>query len=103
MTSWNLGEEISYVELERPVTQLELEQVEAKCNELIRANKAVNVEMLKDASELRAGCKELPSDFAGPIRVVNIDTVDQKMAKRARGWCGSLVENACLSSLTSVG
>jgi len=78
-TSWNLGEEISYVELERPVTQLELTQVEAKCNELIRANKAVNVEMLKDASELRAGCKELPSDFAGPIRVVNINTVDQNM------------------------
>ena len=43
--------------------------------------------MLKDASELRAGCKELPSDFAGPIRVINIDSVDQNMC------CGTHVES----------
>ena len=56
-TSWNLGEEISFVELERPVTDKELSEVENQCNQLIRENKSVKVEMLKDKSELRAGCK----------------------------------------------
>ena len=56
-TSWNLGEEISFVELERPITEKELSEVENQCNQLIRENKSVKVEMLKDKSELRAGCK----------------------------------------------
>ena len=31
--------------------------IENQCNQLIRENKGVKVEMLKDKSELRAGCK----------------------------------------------
>ena len=64
-----------------------MEAAEDKCNNLIRECKNVSVELLKDKSQLRAGCKELPDDFAGPIRVVNIDGVDQNMC------CGTHVTN----------
>ena len=64
-----------------------MEAAEDKCNNLIRGCKNVSVELLKDKSQLRAGCKELPDDFAGPIRVVNIDGVDQNMC------CGTHVTN----------
>ena len=64
-----------------------MQAAEDKCNSLIRECKNVSVELLKDKSQLRAGCKELPDDFAGPIRVVNIDGVDQNMC------CGTHVTN----------
>ena len=49
--------EKSFVELERPITDEEMISIENQCNQLIRENKGVKVEMLKDKSELRAGCK----------------------------------------------
>ena len=56
-TSWNLGEEVSFVELERPITEENMKNVEDICNNLIRENRNVTVEMLKTKDELRAGCK----------------------------------------------
>ena len=43
--------------MERPITDEEMISIENQCNQLIRENKGVKVEMLKDKSELRAGCK----------------------------------------------
>jgi hypothetical protein len=40
-TSWNLGDDISYVELSRPVTYKEAETVEQICNEAIRKGKRI--------------------------------------------------------------
>ena len=45
------------------------------------------MKILSTTDELRQGCKELPPDFAGPIRVVDIEGVDQNMC------CGTHVEN----------
>lgn len=86
-TSWNLGDDISYVELSRPVTKEEIATVEDICNLAIRQRTSVTIEIFKTKAELREGCKDLPDDFAGPIRVVNIDSVDQNMC------CGTHVDN----------
>ena len=86
-TSWNLGEDKSFIELSRAVTDEEVQRVEDICNEAIRNRTRVTVELLKNKEDLRKGCKDLPKDFAGPIRVVNIDGIDQNMC------CGTHVDN----------
>jgi len=114
-TSWNMGEEINFVELDHPITQAEMQAAEDKCNSLIRECKNVSVELLKDKSQLRAGCKELPDDFAGPIRVVNhmftcshvqaIKLLSCEKGKKGRGlvWfvCGNRVFNLLQQSYTT--
>lgn len=114
-TSWNMGEEISFVELEKPISNDAMIEAQEICNQYIRENKSVTVELLKNKDELRSGCKELPEDFAGPIRVINIDGVTKicvaaltyipwaifsasssyiaKRAKRGKAWFGSFVVN----------
>jgi len=81
-----MGEEISFVELEKPISNDAMIETQEICNQYIRENKSVTVELLKNKDELRSGCKELPEDFAGPIRVINIDGVDQNMC------CGTHVQ-----------
>ena len=52
-----MGEEVSFVELEKRISVEEMAEVEATCNKIIRANKPVSIEMLKSKDDLRAGCK----------------------------------------------
>jgi len=92
--SWNLGDDKSFIELSRPVTDEEVQRVENMCNEAIRKRTRVSVELLTSKEDLRKGCKDLPKDFAGPIRVVNIDGIDQNMC------CGTHVES--LSDLQAI-
>lgn len=92
--SWNLGDDKSFIELSRPVSDEEVQRVENMCNEAIRKRTRVSVEVLTSKEDLRKGCKDLPKDFAGPIRVVNIDGIDQNMC------CGTHVEN--LSDLQAI-
>jgi len=86
-TSWNMGEEISFIELSRPVSADEVAEVEQICNEAIRNWTAVSVEIIAASDQTLRGAKELPDDFAGPIRVVNIEGVDRNMC------CGTHVRN----------
>ena len=52
-----MGEEISFVELEKPISNTAMIEAQDTCNQLIRENKSVTVELLRDKDELRAGCK----------------------------------------------
>ncbi|KAG5520233.1 hypothetical protein PMAC_001311 [Pneumocystis sp. 'macacae'] len=72
--SWFLGPDISYIELLQKPTIDELEQVEARCNQVIAENMLVTVENTTETP------KTLPSDYdakKGIIRVVSIGKLDR--------------------------
>ena len=52
-----MGEEISFVELEKPISNDAMIEAQEICNQYIRENKSVTVELLKNKDELRSGCK----------------------------------------------
>lgn len=90
-TSWNLGEEVSFIELDSPnISDETINQLEIIVNEKIRSSLPVNVTLFdkndKDLDEVRTRL-ELPEDQTGPIRVVSIEGVDRNTC------CGTHVSN----------
>lgn len=79
-SSWNLGEEISYIELDTPnITDDKLIELEEVLNEKIRENIPVFINLYNhDAEELKEVRTrlELPDDQTELIRVVNIKGID---------------------------
>ena len=74
--SWGMGAdgEASYVELPRTPSQTEIQEIQDKCNETIRANLQIKVETPEDAK-----VSSLPGDYdkeKGVVRVVKIGGLD---------------------------
>ncbi|XP_052741794.1 alanyl-tRNA editing protein Aarsd1 [Bicyclus anynana] len=96
-TSWWLGAEESYVELDSTnVMESTLGIVEERCNELIRLAKPVTVKFCKanDPDLDEAHTRGLPKDCMDTIRVIRIADVDENMC------CGTHVSN--LSQLQTI-
>ncbi|XP_067139212.1 alanyl-tRNA editing protein Aarsd1-B [Centruroides vittatus] len=79
-TSWNLGDELSYIELDTPtISNDKITELEEVLNEKIRENIPVYVNLFnRDAAELKEVRTrlELPDDENKLIRVVNIKGID---------------------------
>lgn len=89
-TSWWLGAEESYVELDSTkVTNDVIKTVEDRCNEHIRAAIPVNVKFCKaDDPELdEAHTRGLPKDCMDTVRIICIGNIDENMC------CGTHVSN----------
>jgi len=89
--SWDLGKSISHVELNTPKLSAEvLQDIESTCNNHIRERKSVKVHYLtkNEALELpEVKSRGLPGDVLEPIRVIEIEGVEQNMC------CGTHVSN----------
>ncbi|CAB3220365.1 unnamed protein product [Arctia plantaginis] len=89
-TSWWLGADESYVELDSTkVTNEIIKATEDKCNELIRAAVPVNVKFCKsnDPELDEAHTRGLPKDCMETIRIICIENIDENMC------CGTHVSN----------
>ncbi|XP_038223332.1 alanine--glyoxylate aminotransferase 2, mitochondrial [Zerene cesonia] len=89
-TSWWLGADESYVELDRASVDGDiLRATEDRCNELIRAAVPVTVKFLKanDPNLDKAHTRGLPEDCMDTIRIICIKDVDENMC------CGTHVSN----------
>jgi misacylated tRNA(Ala) deacylase len=98
--SWYLGEDVAYIELESPsVTEEEISHVENICNELIRKNLGVVVNIFNENTPFKElenfrSPRGLPADHKGDIRVVTIESVESNMC------CGTHVTS--LSQLQTI-
>ena len=73
---WGMGVEgeMSYVELPRKPSQDEIQEIQDKCNEIIRENVKITVEIPIDAK-----AHTLPDDYdkeKGIVRVIKIGDID---------------------------
>ncbi|XP_067003910.2 alanyl-tRNA editing protein Aarsd1 isoform X2 [Anabrus simplex] len=96
-TSWWLGEEVSYIELDTTkLKQSEVDEWEKIANEKIRAAVPVSVKVYEEGDPTldEAHTRGLPDDHVGPVRVINIDGIDSNMC------CGTHVTN--LSQLQAI-
>lgn len=90
-TSWNLGEETSFIELDAPkgIKNEYLQDLESLVNEKIRQNLPVHVNLYEPGSEMLRSVRtrlKLP-DGGDVIRVVTIEGVDSNTC------CGTHVSN----------
>uniref|UniRef100_A0A8C3PH47 CS domain-containing protein n=5 Tax=Neoaves TaxID=3078114 RepID=A0A8C3PH47_9CHAR len=89
-TSWELGRQRSFIELDTPsMTAEQVEALERSVNEKIRERVPVRVrELAADDPEIETvRSRGLPDDHAGPVRVVDIEGIDSNMC------CGTHVSN----------
>ncbi|KAJ9598278.1 hypothetical protein L9F63_011042 [Diploptera punctata] len=90
-TSWWLGEEESYIELDTPsMKAVELENLEKNVNEKIRAGTPVIVTVYDDVNDPKLNnvrTRGLPEDHKGQVRVVTIEGLENNMC------CGTHVSN----------
>ncbi|XP_075155537.1 alanyl-tRNA editing protein Aarsd1-A [Haematobia irritans] len=99
-TSWWLGSETSFVELntKHVISRDSLDLIETLANNIIREGKAVNVALIdtKTLSQMDGvrAPRGLPKDVEGPVRVIRIEGHRDNMC------CGTHVSN--LSQLQSV-
>jgi len=89
--SWDLGKNISHVELNIPkVNEEQINAIEVECNEKIRSHKSMVVHYLSKEEALQlqeVKSRGLPADVAEPIRVVEINDIEKNMC------CGTHVSN----------
>ncbi|XP_048728744.2 alanyl-tRNA editing protein Aarsd1-like isoform X2 [Ostrea edulis] len=90
-TSWNLGENISSIELDIPsLTDQQMADMETAVNEKILACVPITPHLYhdKDDPELQKfRCRGLPDDHIGPVRVLEINGIDSCLC------CGTHVSN----------
>ncbi|KAK3932391.1 Alanyl-tRNA editing protein Aarsd1-B [Frankliniella fusca] len=89
-SSWWLGEEISYLELDTPsMSPNQLSHVEALVNQYIRECRPVTVTVYEstDPELKKARTRGLPEDHVGLVRLVSIKDLDNNMC------CGTHVSN----------
>ena len=90
-TSWNLGEEVSFIELDsNNVSEETVKQLEDIVNEKIISSLPVSVQLFdKNDKQLEEifGRLALPEDQNAPIRVISIEGVDRNPC------CGTHVSN----------
>lgn len=98
--SWSLQvgpENKCFIELDtNKLTTSQMREVEQECNKLIYESRPIHIRLLeKDSEEFSTvRSRGLPSDHAGPIRVVDIEGVDVNMC------CGTHMSN--LNHLKSI-
>lgn len=97
--SWWLGAEVSYIEIDaKNIVEAEMKHIETLANQYIAQALRVNVHMYDSADatgeEVTRHIRGLPDDLTGPIRVINIETIESNMC------CGTHVSN--LSQLQMV-
>eukprot|EP00667_Euglena_gracilis_P011271 EG_transcript_11512 len=87
--AWHLGEATSYIQMDTPSISVEqLRALERLANDRIVAQVPVSVFVSEDAvHDPRIRRRRLPADLAGPIRVVEIEGLDQNLC------CGTHVTN----------
>ena len=80
---------LSYIELDQAVTAEQLDQVQGRCNSVVREALPVTVTQyqLGDPALEAAHTRGLPADHAGPVRLVSISGVDSNLC------CGTHVSN----------
>jgi len=80
---------VSYIELDRNISEMEMNEVQEKCNEVIRNSLEVSVKNFNvgDPELDEAHTRGLPADHEGPVRVVAIPGVDTNLC------CGTHVSN----------
>ncbi|CAG2058484.1 unnamed protein product [Timema podura] len=91
-TSWWLGEEVSYIELDTPtIKQEEITNIERIVNDKIRASSPVDVQVFGEVGLIpeTVRTRGLPDGHKGPVRVVTIQGVESNMC------CGTHVSNLC--------
>ncbi|CAL1533908.1 unnamed protein product [Lymnaea stagnalis] len=90
-TSWNLGTDAVFIELDTPVITVDqILEIDRTVNESIRDNISVTPILYsdKDDPELKkARGLGLPADHVGPVRVLKIEGIDQTLC------CGTHVSN----------
>lgn len=92
-TSWWLGTEASYIELNTKhlISKESLDLIEEKANDIIREGKEVNVVVLdpETVSEMNSvrSPRGLPKDWEGPVRIICIEGQRNSMC------CGTHVSN----------
>jgi len=91
--SWNLGENISHVELNTSkISTEQISSIENECNQCIRQSTPVVVHYLTKEEALgleEVKTRGLPEDVVEPIRVIEIKGVEKNMC------CGTHVSNLC--------
>lgn len=91
-TTWNLGDKISFIELDTPqMSTEEMTTLEQALNEKIRVGVKVFPTLFHDKADPeleKARCRGLPDDHEGPVRVLTIDGLDACLC------CGTHVANA---------
>ncbi|EDV27732.1 uncharacterized protein TRIADDRAFT_20746 [Trichoplax adhaerens] len=88
--SWNLGKVKSSIELScKSMTQEEIDCAELEINKAIKANTPVSVHLYEkdDPGLEKIRSRGIPDDFAGPVRVVEIENID------ANTCCGTHLAN----------
>lgn len=96
-TSWDLGREKSFIEMDTPaIKPQQLQQLEVDVNEAIRKCLPMTPRWVDSASdELKAiRSRGLPEDHVGLVRIVEISTIEANMC------CGTHVSN--LSHLQTI-
>uniref|UniRef100_A0A224XPM8 Alanyl-transfer RNA synthetases family profile domain-containing protein n=1 Tax=Panstrongylus lignarius TaxID=156445 RepID=A0A224XPM8_9HEMI len=89
-TSWWLGEEISFIELDTSqITNKELNALEEIVNEKIRQALSVTVKVYEegDPELTESRTRGLPKDHEGSVRVITIESIESNMC------CGTHVSN----------
>lgn len=89
-TSWEHGRQRTNIELDTPSFKPgQLQALEEAVNEKIRAHIPVTVKLLSldDPAVEKVRSRGLPEDFAGPIRIVSIEGIEDDMC------CGTHVSN----------
>ncbi|XP_038046447.1 alanyl-tRNA editing protein Aarsd1-B-like isoform X2 [Patiria miniata] len=96
-TSWDLGKEKSFIEMDTPKIQAEhMQELEREVNEAIRKQLAMTPRLV-DLGSAVLNCvrtRGLPEDHVGQVRIVEIETIE------ANTCCGTHVAN--LSHLQSI-
>ncbi|XP_063819251.1 alanyl-tRNA editing protein Aarsd1 [Pseudophryne corroboree] len=89
-SSWELGRQRSFIELDTPtMTSEQVEAIEQLVNKKIRQRVPVTVRVITayDSEFDHVRSRGLPDDHAGPVRIINIEGVDANMC------CGTHVAN----------
>lgn len=90
--AWWLGTDSSYIEIDgKNITEAEMKRIETMSNSLIAQALPVTVQVYETpecaGDEVTRASRGLPLDLSGPIRVINIESVDSNMC------CGTHVTN----------
>ncbi|XP_026272954.1 alanyl-tRNA editing protein Aarsd1-B [Frankliniella occidentalis] len=89
-SSWSLGEEISYIELDTPsISADQVVHVETLVNQYIRECRPVTVQVYEASDPVlkEVRTRGLPEDHVGLVRVVSIEKLENNMC------CGTHVSN----------
>jgi Ser-tRNA(Ala) deacylase AlaX len=98
-TAFHLGPEVSDIELDvLKLTRTELERLEDACAVEIRADRNIRslTAEVADFERLGVRSRRLPADFAGPVRLVDIEGLDRNTCGGTHLRCTSEIGLLCL-------